>query len=133
MQFGIGSLGVKHRMRRIKSLLPLLLVVAALLQACVYVPRTREFYDADCQIVAKRMVLTQKQLGTIGQCTNEGCIRALVGLGIISSASIVVSGSIVIAGNVIYWFEKQGECRKRTMPARTQGRSPKLNAEAEWS
>jgi hypothetical protein len=82
----------------------------ALLQACVYVPRTTQVYDADCHIEARRMELELYQVGYFAGCSNEGCVSMLVAAGMVTAASAVVSGSIVIAGNIVYWFEKQGRC-----------------------
>ena len=89
-----------------------LLIVVMGLQGCVYLPRTKEVYDADCHIVAKHMEMQAVQIGTIAGCSNEGCAAALVAVGAAAAASAVVSGSIVVAGNVVYWFEKQGRCRR---------------------
>ncbi|MBW0171928.1 MAG: hypothetical protein ACT6SF_00755 [Hydrogenophaga sp.] len=88
--------------------------VLGLLQACVYVPRTTAFYDADCQVSARRMDLAPLQLASIQHCGNEGCVVLLVAAGATAAASAIVSGSIVIVGNVAYWFEKQGRCRRET-------------------
>jgi hypothetical protein len=91
----------------------LLLLVAALLQGCVYVPHTIQVYDAECEIQARHMVLEMQQVGVFGSCVNEGCVAALVAFGAVAAASAVVSGSIVVAGNVVYWYEKQGQCAKQ--------------------
>lgn len=88
--------------------------VLGLLQACVYVPRTTAFYDADCQVSARRMDLEPLQLASIQHCGNEGCVVLLVAAGATAAASAIVSGSIVIVGNVAYWFEKQGRCRRES-------------------
>jgi hypothetical protein len=88
----------------------------ALLQACVYVPRTTAFYDADCRVSARRMDLEPLQLASIQQCGNEGCVVLLVAAGATAAASAIVSGSIVIVGNVVYWFEKQGRCHRQVPP-----------------
>lgn len=97
----------------------LLLVVMALLQACVYVPKTTEVYDADCRMVQKKMFLTQEQLGTFGSCSNEGCLGDLVAAGLVATASLVVSGSIVIVGNTVSWIEKYGRCQQTADHAST--------------
>lgn len=89
-----------------------LFLVLALLGGCVFVPRTVQVYDADCQITARQMVLDVQQIGTIGHCSNEGCAAALVALGAAASVSAVISGSVVIVGNVVYWFEKRSLCRE---------------------
>lgn len=82
------------------------------LQACIYLPRTTNVYDQQCQILARHMTLEVQQVGVFGHCANEGCVAALVGIGAVSAATAVVSGSIVVAGNIVYWFEKQGLCRR---------------------
>jgi len=80
------------------------------LSACVVVPRTTEFYDADCHITTRQMRLEAVQVGVLGRCSNEGCATALVVIGATAVATAVVSGSIVVVGNVVYWLEKQGRC-----------------------
>ncbi len=85
-------------------------LLLGLLQSCVYVPRTIEVYDANCQIESRQMVLALHQIGTMGHCANEGCVALLVFIGAVTAASAVVSGSIVVAGNVVYWLEKRGQC-----------------------
>ena len=99
--------------------LVLALGLAALLQACIYVPRTTGVYDPECQIVAKQMVLDVVQVGSIQGCSNEGCIALVVAAGVTATASAIVSGSIAVVGNVVYWMERQGQCRK--VQARTPG------------
>ena len=84
--------------------------VAAILSACIYVPRTIETYDGACKIVSRQMVLEAHQVGMLGHCHNDGCVAALAVMGAVTAASVVVSGSIVLAGNVAYWFEKRGQC-----------------------
>jgi hypothetical protein len=88
--------------------------LAALLQACVYVPRTTEVYDSDCRIASKQMVLEPVQIAAIAGCSNDGCVALLLAAGATAVASAVISGSIVVVGNVAYWFEKQGRCKKES-------------------
>ncbi len=88
------------------------LLIAGLIQGCVYLPRTTSVYDEGCNIYAKQMVLEVTQVGAFGRCINEGCAAMLVAAGAVTAASAVVSGSIVIAGNIVYWFEKQGQCSR---------------------
>lgn len=83
----------------------------AMLQACVFVPRTTQVYDAECQMVSRRMVLQEVQLAAIGGCQNDGCVALVLAAGVVSAASAVVSGTIVVSGNVAYWLEKQTQCR----------------------
>lgn len=97
----------------------LALLSLALLQACVYIPRTREVYDAGCQVVYKQLVLEAVQMRGAEQCMRNAatpdCLVAALGSGFTVVASAVVSGSIVIAGNTLYWLEKQGNCRPATV------------------
>ena len=86
--------------------------LAALLQACVVVPRTTTVYDEDCRIHARQMVLDIEQVGFFGGCANQGCVALLVGAGVVTAATAVVSGSIAVAGNIVYWFERQGQCSR---------------------
>ncbi|MCC2633136.1 MAG: hypothetical protein K0S48_1022 [Ramlibacter sp.] len=88
------------------------LVLAALLQGCVMVPRTVEGYDAECRTQARHMVLDAVQVASIGSCSNQGCGVAVAVAGVTAAASVVVSGTIAVAGNVVYWLEKQGRCER---------------------
>ena len=89
-----------------------MLLFAALLQACVVVPRTTTVYDEDCRIHMRQMVLDVEQVGFFGGCVNQGCVALLVGAGVVTAATAVVSGSIAVAGNIVYWFERQGQCNR---------------------
>jgi hypothetical protein len=83
-----------------------------LLQACVMVPRTVEGYDAGCRTQARHMVLDAVQVGSIGSCSNQGCVMIVAVAGVTAAASAVVSGSIAVVGNVVYWLERQGRCER---------------------
>jgi hypothetical protein len=90
---------------------PLIAVVLiALLQACVVVPRTDSVFDDDCKVMRRTMVLEVQQVGRFGACSNDGCVALLVATGVVAAASAVVSGSIAVVGNVVYWLERQGTC-----------------------
>lgn len=84
--------------------------VAAMLQACVVVPRTTSVYDDECKLERRQMVLEVQQIGAFGGCANEGCAALLVTAGVVAVASAVVSGSVAVVGNVVYWLERQGQC-----------------------
>ena len=90
------------------------IVVSALLQACVYVPRTTEVYDASCRITARQMELQPVQIAAFQRCGGDGCVALLAAATATAAASAIVSGSIVVVGNVVYWFEKQGRCKKES-------------------
>ncbi|MCB1906700.1 MAG: hypothetical protein KDH15_04965 [Rhodocyclaceae bacterium] len=87
-------------------------IACAVLQGCVFVPRTTLVYDEDCQIEARQMILEMQQIGAFVGCRGEGCAAILAGAGVVAAASAVISGSIVVAGNIVYWFERQGACRR---------------------
>jgi hypothetical protein len=86
------------------------LLAAALLQGCVFLPRTETVIDPACRIETKQMTLRAEQFGYIGSCSGRECSAVLAVLGAITAGSLVVSGSIVVVGNVVYWVEKQGKC-----------------------
>ena len=89
-----------------------LFLVALLLQACIYLPRQTEVYDAGCQIVARQLVLQEVQIASLGGCANQGCLVLLAAAGATAAASAIISGSLVLVGNVAYWLERQGQCRR---------------------
>ena len=88
------------------------MIVSALLQACVYAPITKEVYDADCQIISKHMTLQPVQIAAINHCSHNDCVAILAAATATVATSAVISGSIVVVGNVVYWFEKQGRCKR---------------------
>lgn len=88
--------------------------LAAILQACVFVPRTIEVYDSDCRVTSKKMDLQPVQIAAIQGCNHNSCAALLVAAGATAAASAIVSGSIVIVGNVVYWIEKQGRCKRKS-------------------
>jgi hypothetical protein len=83
-----------------------------LLTACVYVPRTTQVFDRDCQVFANHMVLEEVQVAAIGGCANQGCVALVVGASVVTAASVVISGTIVVTGNIAYWFERKTSCQK---------------------
>jgi len=100
-----------HRLRTSRSVI-FAIIASALLQACVYVPVTKEVYDTDCRIAAKQMELQPVQIAAIHGCHSDGCVAILAAVTATAAASAIISGSIVVVGNVVYWFEKQGQCNK---------------------
>jgi hypothetical protein len=94
----------------------LLLATAALLAGCAY-PRVVNYYDEDCQMMARKMVLDTTEMGVLENCSNEQCLMQLVVGAAVAATSTVVSGSIVLVGNVIYWQERQRKCRRQAEPA----------------
>ena len=85
--------------------------LAALLTACVYVPRTTQVYDYECKVMANHMVLEGAQVAAIQRCENQGCVALIVSASVITAATVIVSGSIVVVGNIAYWVERKARCQ----------------------
>jgi hypothetical protein len=85
---------------------------ALLLQACIVVPQTRDYYDAGCQMMSKEIVLGATMIGRFQGCAGEACAVMLATMGAVTAATAVVSGSIALVGNVAYWVERQGRCMR---------------------
>ena len=85
--------------------------LAALLSACVYVPRTTQVYDHECRIMANHMILEGAQVAAIQRCENQGCVALIVSASVITAATVIVSGTIVVVGNIAYWLERKARCQ----------------------
>jgi hypothetical protein len=96
-------------------------MLAMALSACIMVPRTVYRVQPGCQIVAREMTLQPVQIASIGGCSNQACATLVAVAAITGIASAVISGSIAVVGNVVYWLERQGQCREApvTVPAPT--------------
>ena len=91
----------------------LMLLLVGLLTGCMVSTQVVQHYDDECHIVTKHVELNKPQFEGINYCRNAAdCIGNLVGLGVMSAASVVISGSVVVVGNAVYWLEKQGQCQK---------------------
>jgi len=86
------------------------------LQACIVVPQTREVYDPECRVLTRQMTLETAVLGGFQSCAGDACVAMLAAAGAVTAASAVISGSIALAGNVVYWFERQGQCARPSVP-----------------
>src|SRR5262249_41416013 len=84
---------------------PTIALVPCFLAGCIAQPKTVEYYDYDCNIQTKKMILTAGQLNC--QSRRGDCVL-LMPLAAVGSG--VVSGSAVVVGNTLYWLEKQGKC-----------------------
>lgn len=87
-----------------------IVLAAALLQGCLYLPRATSAYDEVCKVESKQMVLEASQVASLGHCVQERCVVLLAAAGVVTAVSAVVSGSIMVTGNIVYWLEKQGRC-----------------------
>ena len=93
----------------------------ALLGGCLYLPETTTRYDPDCGIYERKATMQPHQVGSLMGCQDEGCVVLLVAAGAVTAASAVISGSVVVIGNVVYWLEKQGQCRNPPREPRDSG------------
>lgn len=84
---------------------------AALVSACVYVPRSTQVYDPVCKTMVDHLVLEGGQVAAIQHCENQGCAALIIGASVVSAATVVISGGIVVVGNMAYWFEHQARCQ----------------------
>jgi hypothetical protein len=85
--------------------------VVAALQGCAY-PRVVKYYDEECQIMAKKMVVDVAKVSVLDSCEDDACLTSLV-VGIVASASThIVAGSVVHVGNTIYWRERKKNCKR---------------------
>ncbi len=106
---GTPEQGSSPVFKTLQQLVPLLVL---LIQGCVFVPITTEAYDPGCRITSRQMKLQPVQVASLGSCRGNECAGLLVLIGATAAASAVISGSIVVVGNIVYWFEKQGLCKK---------------------
>ncbi|MCP8900569.1 hypothetical protein [Gilvimarinus xylanilyticus] len=88
---------------------PLLFLI--LLSGCVATPKTVHVYDPECDIHVRKATLEANQSTLIKNCTNETCVGELVGASVIGTGSVIISGSIVVVSNVVYWIEREQNCR----------------------
>jgi hypothetical protein len=87
------------------------ILVISFLSGCAY-PRVVDYYDEECQIMARKMVVDATKLNVLDSCQHDQCLMDLVLGATVAATSAVVSGSIVYVGNVIYWKERNKKCRK---------------------
>ncbi len=81
-----------------------------MLSGCIYLPETKSFYNPDCRLFQRQMVLQEHQVGAMFGCQDDGCAAILVLAGAVSAATYIVSGSVVVIGKVVYWLERQAQC-----------------------
>lgn len=100
---------------RTKARAPLtaLVVTAAFLEGCVFLPVTATEYDSRCELTRRHMMLRPHQLDALIGRQNEGCGALLVLAGAFTAASVVVSGSVAVVGDTAYWLQDEGQCRRR--------------------
>ncbi len=86
-----------------------ILLCPLFLTACVYYPKQIKVYDEQCQIQHKKLVLERSKNIRLGECSDDACIASLLSI----PFQALVAGTLVVAGNVVYWFEKQGDCKEQ--------------------
>jgi len=90
-----------------------LALTASLLAAgCVSTAREVEYYDADCEIQSRKMVLDVQRLGNLNCTRSRECLATTL---VIGAGSTLIAGSIVIVGNTVYWLERVGKCAARPL------------------
>ncbi|MEX8503212.1 MAG: hypothetical protein AB3X41_09260 [Leptothrix ochracea] len=89
-----------------------IVLMLGLLEACVMVPSSKPYYDADCHVTSKQFELEPVMLEGMQHCHGEDCAALLAATGIVAAASAVISGSIMVLGNVAYWLERQEHCKR---------------------
>lgn len=103
---------------RMHQTLPLLarqlafsLLLSSLVSGCMVVPHTTRTYNAECNVIEKRVTLESQQVQALGQCRgNAECTGLLAGYGLLAVGSVVVSGGVAVVGNVAYWLEERAQC-----------------------
>ena len=86
-----------------------IIALSLFVSGCFAYPKKIEYYDFDCNIQARKLVLTAEAVNV--RCQHTADCMALLG---VSAGSVIVSGSIVVAGNTVYWLEKQGKCAPKS-------------------
>src|SRR5260370_40058626 len=90
-----------------------IIALSFFVSGCVFYPRTIEYYDAECDIRYRALVLGTEAIKKdcsgkmLKGLESEACFALVVAM---SAGSAIVSGSIVVIGNTVYWLEKQGKC-----------------------
>jgi hypothetical protein len=97
--------------------LTLALLLSSLASGCMVVPRTTRTYNAECNVIEKRVTLESQQVEALGQCRgNAECTGLLAGYGLLAVGSVVVSGGVAVVGNVAYWLEERAQCLSSGTP-----------------
>jgi hypothetical protein len=100
--------------------MPRTLTVIALslsISSCVFYPKQTEYYDAECDIKFRKLVLESKEMKDAclrpksDDPDGNTCLMAVLGT---TALSAIVSGSLVVAGNTVYWLEKEARCIAKT-------------------
>ena len=88
-------------------------IAASLVVAgCVSTAREVEYYDAECEIQSRKMVLDVQRLGNLNCTQSRECLATTL---VIGAGSTLIAGSIVIVGNTVYWLERVGKCAARPL------------------
>lgn len=83
------------------------------ISGCVFYPKKIEYYDVECDIKFKMLVLeTEEMKDTCSRPKPDDpygntCLMAVLGT---TALSAIVSGSVVVVGSTVYWLEKEGRC-----------------------
>ena len=78
-----------------------------LVSGCISTAREVEYYDADCEIQSKKLVMETQPLGNLSCTQSRECLATTL---VIGAGSTIIAGSIVVVGNTVYWLERVGKC-----------------------
>lgn len=109
VHFGHFALQGKGPFRRFLTSV-VVLVLCFEITACIYVPQTKVVDEPGGHSILRWMLLEERIIFKLQNCSDNGCVAVLVGTGIVSAASAVKSGSIAVVGNVVYWAERERTC-----------------------
>lgn len=96
-----------------------IVTLSLFISGCVYYPKKIEYYDAECDIKFKMLVLETDEMKDTclrqksGDPNGNLCLMAVIGT---TALSAIISGSLVVVGNTVYWLEKEAMCIAKTMP-----------------
>jgi hypothetical protein len=93
-----------------------LLALAAALSGCVS-PHVVSYYDADCQVMARKVTLKVSDARALDSCSNNDCVAQVLGRAVVTASSTVISGSVAVVGNVGYWLERTANCQRKAPAA----------------
>ena len=94
----------------------ILLTLTAALSGCVS-PQVVSYYDADRQVMARKVTLKVSEARALDKCSNNDCVAQVLGRAMVTASSTVISGSVAVVGNVGYWLERTANCQRKAPAA----------------
>jgi len=84
-------------------------LLVPLLSSCVAYPKKIVYFDEECGIESKKLVL---ETNPNARCQGDECRKKIPQILSREAIERMVAGTIIIAGNTIYWLEKKSECKE---------------------